>query len=581
MARILLLDPNARAQLTLKGLLSRGGHRLAAVSTPTEAWAFIRNNPGVDLVITEIHLGESDGVSFVQRLKEHCLLRLLPVVIYTDHADRATVKRAIALRVQNFLVKPYHDDDVFAAIDQAESIPWRQRFFEEEKAFCQLMGLPPEQLHRMLTDLERALAGSAESIRRWTALRSQPDIANHVARLRESAAAAGAWGVTDALVQVMTHASEERWSLIESDLECLELAARLIRCRLDLEHCSPDFLAQDERDAELHRQEREQWLAAPAEGRCPVIPPEQLLAAVAALPGCPVIDSSAAAFQMEANGHPSCIKPLMDLVARDPGLTAQMLVAANRLHPAAEDFNRIEDARLALSQLGEGTLEEEGRNLAVTAERSFNLPPTFTWPQFWTFQRGVARIAQLICNELGYASLEPIARTAGQLHGIGKLILAHLHPAGFQAILEYARTQRVPLAEAERLFLGLTTAEIGGHFALQHGLSSRLANVIRWIDDPTQAPADRVLVAIISLARDLCRHNAVGTSGDPPLDHPLPLEETPEWPILGEGLYPSFNLRKFEVKVHAFCGQIRTEFSGHGPATVAELVATGHGEAML
>ena len=54
-----------------------------------------------------------------------------------------------------------------------------------------------------------------------------------------------------------------------------------------------------------------------------------------------------------------------------------------------------------------------------------NLPPAFSWPRYWTYQRGVARIAQVICRELEFNSLEPVARTAGQLHDLGKLLLAH------------------------------------------------------------------------------------------------------------------------------------------------------------
>jgi CheY-like chemotaxis protein/HD-like signal output (HDOD) protein len=574
MARILLLDPDERTRLALKGILGRGGHRLATAAGAAEAWSFIQRNPAVDLVFSELRLSEGDGLSFVQRLKHHCLLKHLPVVIYAAHADRPTVKRAIEFRVQNFLLKPYREDDIFAALDQAASSPWRERLFEPEATFCQLMGLAPEQLRHQLDALATAIDTCRTPVRQHAALRAQTDVAHLIDPLRERASAAGAWGVADALSQLSTHAAENHWGLIEADLDGLAFAVQLIRNRLDPTHGALDFLDHDERDAELQRRERTRWLAAPAEGRCPVVPPEQLARELASLRGCPVIDTSAAAFQLAATGRPGCINPLMDLVARDPGLSTQMLAAANRLHPAAEDYNRIEDARLAVTQLGETALEAEGRNLVITPSRAFNLPPAFDWPQFWTFQRGVARIAQLICRDLEFYSLEQIARTAGQLHAVGKLILAHLHPAGFQATIEHARLHRVPLRESERLYFGTTTAEIGGQFAEAQGLSPRFARVMRWIDEPAAAPADQMLVAIISLARDLCRHNRVGASGDPMLEHPPPLEETPEWQILREGLYPSFNPRKFELKVHAYCGQIRTEFSGHQSGTVAELITT-------
>jgi hypothetical protein len=122
----------------------------------------------------------------------------------------------------------------------------------------------------------------------------------------------------------------------------------------------------------------------------------------------------------------------------------------------------------------------------------------------------------------------------------------------------------VPLSEAEKLFLDCTTREIGAHFAARFHLSPHYVNVIRWVDDPVAATDDRPLVAIISLARDLCRHCQVGACGEPDLGPPPPLEETPEWLILKEHLFPSFDLRKFELAVHAACQDLRHDFSGRG-----------------
>ncbi|HET7537317.1 MAG TPA: HDOD domain-containing protein, partial [Candidatus Didemnitutus sp.] len=297
-------------------------------------------------------------------------------------------------------------------------------------------------------------------------------------------------------------------------------------------------------------------------------------AKIAALPGCPVIASAAASFQMIANGHPSCINPLMDLVARDPGLSAQMLVAANKARPSTtDDTDRIEDARLAVGLLGEQRLEQLARNLLVVEVRVLDLPPAFNWSRYWTYQRGVARVAQIICRDLEFNSLEPVARAAGQLYDIGKLLLAYLHPGGFRAVMEHARLHRQPLREVEKLYLGCTTKQLGVHFAEHFGLARRFANVMRWIDDPAAATEDANLVAIISLARDLCQHNQVGASGDPAAEKFKLIEDTAEWHILRESVYPSFNLHKFEKQIHAHCAKLRTELSGQQAGTVGEIAA--------
>ena len=103
MACILLVDESEVARRALKGILARGHHRVAVVGTVLEAWDFLRTHVRVDLVITELRLGQESGLTLVERLKADSFLKLLPVLVYTDHGDRETVRKALELRVQNFL----------------------------------------------------------------------------------------------------------------------------------------------------------------------------------------------------------------------------------------------------------------------------------------------------------------------------------------------------------------------------------------------------------------------------------------------------------------------------------------------
>ena len=100
------------------------------------------------------------------------------------------------------------------------------------------------------------------------------------------------------------------------------------------------------------------------------------------------------------------------------------------------------------------------------------------------------------------------------------------------------------------------------HFAEKQGLPRRFINVMRWINAPQQATEDKELVAIVSLARSLCLHNHVGSAGDKPVKGARPLEETEEWQVLRQNTLPGFNLRTFELKVHAECRELKLELHG-------------------
>ena len=148
------------------------------------------------------------------------------------------------------------------------------------------------------------------------------------------------------------------------------------------------------------------------------------------------------------------------------------------------------------------------------------------------------------------------------LHDLGKLLLIRLHPFAFQAIQDYALQHGMRLAAAEKLFLGTTTHEMAAYFAEKQGLPKSFANVMRWMDSPEDATEDAELVAIVSLARDLCRHNHVGFCGDTPKDEAVPLEDTPEWRVLRGRVFLNFDLKKFEAQVHAECRQLKRELQG-------------------
>jgi CheY-like chemotaxis protein/HD-like signal output (HDOD) protein len=563
MANILLLDPNETARSAMHGILTRGNHRLANVDTGQEAWDFVVRCVQVDMVIVELGLKQGSGLAFVERLKHDCLLKLLPVVVYTGKADRNDVKRGLELRVQNFLIKPYHDDDIFAEIGKAMTNPWRNRYFEEAKSFCKMLGYEPKALEKMLDDLRVALEQVRTPLLRSADLRSARPISTEIETLTSQAEAAGAWGVVDCLKNIDDCAKADNWSEFMLGMETLAFAARLITHHLNPKLVPLDFVSENEQHNEIEARDRAAWFNAPTKGRCPVTSWAQIQREIEALPGCPIIESAAAAFQMAANGHPSCLNPLMDLVDKDPGLSAQLLIAANKArHHTENDPAAIEDPRLAVGLLGEVRLASQAHSLVTTPERLMSLPPAFSWRQFWMFQIGTARMARFACKALEFPALASTAYTAGLMHDLGKLLLLRLHPFGLQAAIEHTRQNHVPLSEAERFFLGCTTHEMAVHFAEKQGLPKRFSNVMRWIHTPMEATEDRELVAVVSLASELCRHNHVGASGDKPLTEAMPIEETEEWGVLCQSVFPSFNLRNFELQVHAECRELKLELHG-------------------
>ncbi len=561
MANVLLVDPADVARKAMKGVLARGGHRFAAVSSVTEAWEFLGRTLAVDLIFLELKLETDGGLALVQRLRDDCLLKPMPVVIYTSAGDRDAVRRAMELKVQNFLVKPYLDGQIMAEVNKAIANPWRAQHFEEEKSFCKMMGYTPEGLRKALDALRVELETLGARLVEIAGAKQRDPMLKRIAELSDQAETAGAWGAVEVLARARERAEQANWPGVMEVAPMFGVAAKLIGVQLNADLVPADFVTEEERNEAELAAKRAVWFDAPAEGRCPVVTWPQLKQQIDGLKGCPVIDSVAASFQMSATGHPSSLAPLMDLAEKDPGLAAHLLVAAN-LHRRSDalDPEPVENPRLCVGLIGEIKLAAMASGLVTADTRAMNVPPC-SWTNFWMFQVGVARMARFVCRYLEFQSLESRAYAAGLLHDIGKLVLVYLHPLGFQAIVSYAQRENVGLAVAEKLFLGCTTREMAAHFAVRHGLLPSYANVMRWVDEPEAAKEDAVLVASVSLARDLCRQNRLGWSGERP-GASRSIAETEGWKILREGIFPSFNLEKFEAEAHAECREIKMELMG-------------------
>lgn len=553
----------------MRGILDRGNHRLATVDTEPAAWTFIREQVKVDLVILELSLKDGSGIGLLRRLRADSQLKGIPVVIYTARANRNDVKMCLESKVQNFLMKPYDEDVVFQEVGKALAAKWRDALFEEERSFCQLMGYRQHDLHGMLRDLRKSVDGVLPTVRQWAdqaanAHGDEPsELPDEVAAVREAAEAAGAWGVVSALSNVEAVAKAHQEGRLPAAFESLELAGRMIEHRLDPDIACVGFMNDQEVSEQEHEKLLAVWREAPAQGRCPMMTWDELKPRVEAMTGFPVIDSAAAAFRMTATGQPSCIHPLMDLVARDPGLSTQVLIAVNKAHPAPDARSRIEDARSAVSQLGEMKLAALSRGMITVSQRTLEIPPQFNWSRYWTFVRSVARVSQLICQQMELFSLEPVARTAGELHDIGKLILAHLEPIGFQVIVDEARRQRRPLVELEKQYFDCTTAQLGAHFGQHFGLSERFTQVMRHLANPVEAGEDARLAAVVALARNFCEHAGVGCSGSPVnREETFWADRTPAWEVLQDCVFPSFKLREFERTMLARARGLREELAG-------------------
>ena len=116
-ARVMVVEDEAIVADDLQSTLERLGYQVTSVESSGEAAleAAVRGLP--DLVLMDIRLaGLMDGVETAARIRKH---REIAIVYLTSHSDEATLQRAKKTAAHGFLIKPFDERELRAALEIA------------------------------------------------------------------------------------------------------------------------------------------------------------------------------------------------------------------------------------------------------------------------------------------------------------------------------------------------------------------------------------------------------------------------------------------------------------------------------
>ena len=314
------------------------------------------------------------------------------------------------------------------------------------------------------------------------------------------------------------------------------------------------FLRKDEKESEDIKREAESmdhWNKMIDSQTFPVVSEAKLKREIAALKGCPVVGSAAAAFALATGGMVTSLHPLMDLAEHDPGLAFQMLQNANAVRQAKKkDFDSfIEDARMCVNFLGEKRLSVVAKGFPRCCESFMYLNEDANWASHLKFLLATANIARFTCQEMELLNIEHAAFLGALLHDIGKLLFLRVQPAGYIPVYLHAQEHNLSIAESEILHMGISSRQMAIQFVEKKSIPNSCKNVIRWVEQPEEATEDFELVSVVAIARYMCRLCKVGFSGETNQHELLPLEHTQLWNTIKDRVFPSFNVSNFEALV--------------------------------
>jgi HD-like signal output (HDOD) protein len=148
---------------------------------------------------------------------------------------------------------------------------------------------------------------------------------------------------------------------------------------------------------------------------------------------------------------------------------------------------------------------------------------------FWEHSLGCGLVSRFCARKARHKEPER-AYLAGLLHDIGELVNMMSFQEEFRAAAQLARSERIPLHQAERSALGFTHCDTGKILAEHWRLPEDIAEVVEHHHDVQQSKVHPTLVALVSLADQLCQFYELGYGIDESADWKL--EEDPCWAVL-------------------------------------------------
>lgn len=114
--RVLVVDDSPVNHQLTRALLAPFGHQLSFVIDAEAATAVLRTQD-FDLVISDLHMPDDDGLALLARIKAEPRWRSLPVMLISSSSDgTADARRARELGAADFILRPIEPEQLLAAI---------------------------------------------------------------------------------------------------------------------------------------------------------------------------------------------------------------------------------------------------------------------------------------------------------------------------------------------------------------------------------------------------------------------------------------------------------------------------------
>lgn len=104
-------------------LLTLSGFAVRQAGNRAEVVDVIRRPPRPDLILLDVVLPDADGFDILMRVRQHPVLREVPVIMLTGKATREAVLKGIAAGADGYITKPFEPHSLLRAVHTVLGLP--------------------------------------------------------------------------------------------------------------------------------------------------------------------------------------------------------------------------------------------------------------------------------------------------------------------------------------------------------------------------------------------------------------------------------------------------------------------------
>ena|SRR3990167_7175706 len=118
--KILVIDDEPVCLTLLSEYLTDSGYEAMAINKGLEAWEILSKAVhNFSVIILDRLMPDLDGMTLLERIKKHSLLRAIPVIMLTSNANKEEVIAAVKGGIYDFLLKPIDKELLILVIQRA------------------------------------------------------------------------------------------------------------------------------------------------------------------------------------------------------------------------------------------------------------------------------------------------------------------------------------------------------------------------------------------------------------------------------------------------------------------------------